>query len=66
MKAYLVQGPSAKSRKYCGSMAAVREAKSDIVEAEGCKKKDITHEEVEIPTSKNDLLDFINGVIDPL
>jgi hypothetical protein len=60
MRCYLVTGPGAK--RY-GSTQADAHAKRDaLVDKLGCKKKDVEIEEVEVPVSKADLLEFINGL----
>lgn len=61
MKAYLVEGGGL--RRYAGSQTEVREKRDEIMELAGIKKKDVTHEEVEIPTNKAELIPFINEIV---
>lgn len=49
--------------KFAGTQADARAARQALVDEHGVKKKDVSLDEVEIPTAKSDLLDFINGLI---
>lgn len=60
MRCYLVVGPGAK--RYGSTQADARTKREELVELIGCKKKDVEIEEVEVPVSKADLLEFINGL----
>jgi hypothetical protein len=46
--------------RFAGSMAQVREVKAGFITA-GALKKAVEHEEVEVPTGKQPLLDFLNA-----
>jgi hypothetical protein len=60
MRCYLVTGPGAK--RYGSTQADARAKRDELVDQLGCKKKDVEIEEVEVPVSKADLLEFINGL----
>lgn len=49
--------------RYAGTNALAREARDQLVEQFGIKKKDVTIEDAEIPTGKAELLEFINGLL---
>lgn len=66
MRAYKVHvqyGIGMTATKYAGTQAEVREARRSFVDEFSVKKKDVTTEEVEIPTAKAELLDFINSLV---
>jgi hypothetical protein len=58
MRCYLVTGPGAK--RYAATNADARNKREELVEQLGCKKKDVEIAQVEVPTAKAELLDFIN------
>lgn len=58
MRCYLVTGPGAK--RYAATNADARAKRDELVEQLGCKKKDVEIEQAEVPTTKAELLDFIN------
>ncbi len=58
MRCYLVKGPGAK--RYAATNADARTKRDELVEQLGCKKKDVEIEQVEVPTAKAELLEFIN------
>lgn len=58
MRCYLVTGPGAK--RYAATNADARSTRDELVEQLGCKKKDVEIEQVEVPTAKAELLEFIN------
>lgn len=58
MRCYLVKGSGAK--RYAATQADSRAKREELVSLLGCKKKDVDITEVEVPTSKADLLEFIN------
>lgn len=60
MRCYLVTGPG--MERYAGTRADARTKRDELVEQLGSKKKDIKIEQVEVPTAKAELLDFINGL----
>lgn len=46
------------------SQADARVKRDELIsDMEGIKKKDVTIEEIEIPSGKSDLIEFINGTI---
>jgi hypothetical protein len=49
--------------QFAGSMAEVRTIRDTFVEELGVKKKDVDVEEVDIPTSKTELLPFLNNLM---
>lgn len=60
MRAYKVSAEG--MFRYAGTQADARAARDEIVEALGCKKKDVEIEEAEIPTGKEGLLEFVNDL----
>lgn len=48
--------------RVAGTMAAARQARQEIVDAGNYKKKEIGIEEIDVPTKKDELLEYINGV----
>jgi len=52
--------------QFAGSMAEVRAVRDTYVEELGVKKKDVDVEEVDIPTSKTELLPFLNNLMKEL
>ena len=58
MRCYQVTGPGAK--RYAATNADARTTRDELVEQLGCKKKDVEIEQVEVPTAKPELLEFIN------
>lgn len=60
MRCYQVTGPGAK--RYAATNADARAKRDELVEQLGCKKKDVEIEQVEVPTAKAELLEFINGL----
>lgn len=58
MRCYLVQGGG--RMRYAGTQADARVTRDDIVEQTGCKKKDVSIEEAEIPVAKAELIAFVN------
>ena len=58
MRCYQVTGPGAK--RYAATNADARTTRDELVEQLGCKKKDVEIEQVEVPTAKAELLEFIN------
>lgn len=65
MKAYKVQaveGDVVVATRYAGSQAQVRELRDQLMEQFDVKRKQVSSEEVEIPTGKAELLEFINTV----
>lgn len=60
MRCYQVTGPGAK--RYAATNADARATRDELVEQLGCKKKDVEIEQVEVPTAKTELLEFINGL----
>ena len=60
MRAYQVQ-VQGKVKRYAGSMAECRAAKKEIMEADPTiKAGSVSYEECEIPTSKSELIPFLN------
>lgn len=60
MRCYLVTGPGAK--RYASTNADARATRDELVEQLGVKKKDVDIEQVDVPTAKAELLEFINGL----
>lgn len=60
MRCYLVTGPGAK--RYASTNADARATRDQLVEQLGVKKKDVDIEQVDVPTAKAELLEFINGL----
>jgi hypothetical protein len=60
MRCYLIQ--SARMKRYAGTNADATTTRNMIVEETGTRKKDVTIEQVDIPTAKSELLGFINGL----
>lgn len=66
MRAYLVAAqPQGSIVKFviASTQSDARSKRNELVSDLGIKKNDITIEEIDIPTSKNDMLDFINEQI---
>jgi hypothetical protein len=58
-RAYKVEAPGA--IRYASSTTHARELRTELMESLGCNKKDISiDEEVDIPTSKTDLIPWLN------
>jgi hypothetical protein len=52
--------------RFAKSVAHSRELRDQLVEKLGCRKKDVSiDEEVEIPTKKDELIDFLNELLAP-
>lgn len=49
--------------KFVGSLAEVTKARQGFVDQYSIKSRDTTYKEVDIPTSKPDLLAFINALL---
>lgn len=64
MRCYLVTGGGRK--RFAGTAADSKEVRDTIVEETGLKKKDVEIEQVEVPTSKTELLEFINELCEEL
>jgi len=60
MRCYQVTGPGAK--RYAATNADARAKRDELVEQLGCKKKDVIIEQTDIPVTKAELLEFINGL----
>ena len=60
MRCYLVTGPGAK--RYAGTQADARATCEDLVAQLGCKREDVKIEQTDVPTTKEELLEFINGL----
>lgn len=58
MRCYLVEGPGVK--RYAGSNADAKTTRIEIMDNLGCAKSAITITQVEIPTPKAELLEFVN------
>jgi len=50
-------------RRYAGTAALSREAREVLMATFGVKKKDVSIDEVEVPTAKADLLVFVNQIL---
>lgn len=63
-RAYLVEATNG-SKRYAKSVAHARELRDELLAAdEGLRKKDVSiDEEVEIPTNKAELIDFLNELL---
>lgn len=61
MRAYLVATPTS-GGKYAGTQAQASAAKKAYLDA-GAKRSEVTVTEVEIPTAKAELIDFINKLV---
>lgn len=62
MRCYLVKAPDA--CVYAGTNAAAREARRQLVEELGCKKSEVTIEQVDVPTAKDDLIGYLNRLLE--
>ena len=66
MRCYLVQVPAVKDdkrpKRYAGTQADARKVREELAAEYDVKKSSITIEEAEVPTSKGELLEFINGL----
>jgi hypothetical protein len=62
MKAYKVvaQAVGQRSSKWVGSQAAAASVRKDFNSKQGYRQSEITTLEIEIPTDKKGLLDFLN------
>ena len=64
MRCYLVQVPAVKDdkqpKRYAGTQADARKVREELAAEYDVKKSSITIEEAEVPTSKGELLEFIN------
>lgn len=60
MRCYLVTGPGVK--RYASTNADARATRDELVEQLGCRKKDVDIEQVDVPTAKAELLEFVNGL----
>lgn len=59
MRAYKIEGAGAV--RFAGSMAQARAERDELVTIKGVRKKDIKiSEEIEIPTNKTELIQFLN------
>lgn len=56
-------GDAALATRYASTAALAREARDELMEAQGVKKKDVTIEQTEVPTAKAELLEFLNGLL---
>lgn len=63
MRAYEVVAPGPVKR-YAGTSADARSTREALMAQTGAKKKDVSIDEVEIPTAKPDLLGFLNGLLE--
>lgn len=45
-----------------GSSAAASKKRTELTETLGCKRKDIEVEQVEVPTNKEGLIEFLNSL----
>jgi hypothetical protein len=61
MRAYRVEGGG--KLRFAGTAADAKDARQDLAELTGERKKDISVSEVEIPTAKDSLLGFINDLV---
>lgn len=62
-RAYKVDASNGAVR-YAKSVAHARELRDELVEQFGLRKKDVSiDDEVEIPTNKADLIDFLNQLL---
>lgn len=52
-----------KVTKYVGTNIDMHKARQQIVDDHNIKKKDLEVEQVDIPTDKSGLLDFINNLV---
>lgn len=48
--------------RFAGSQADMRIQRQNLVDLSGAKKSDFSVEEVDIPTGKGPLLDFVNSI----
>lgn len=62
MRAYEVKGNNGAVR-YGGTGADAKDKRDSLMDKYGLRKKDVVTIEIDIPTAKNDLLDFINGLV---
>ena len=64
MNCYVVKHGT--TRIYAGTNAEARAARQKIVDDTGCMKKTVIMEQTAIPTAKQDLLKFVNGLVKEL
>lgn len=64
MRCYLVQALT--NKRYAATNADAKVKRDEIMAKLGCKKKDVEIEQVEVPTSKTELLDFINKLCEEM
>lgn len=60
MRAYKVNDKQKKVTRFAGSQTDAKTHRDAIMEGLDVKKKDVTIEEIEIPTGKTELLGFLN------
>ena len=60
MRCYLVTSPGVK--RYAATNADARTKRDELMALLNRKKKDVEIEQVDVPTAKADLLEFINGL----
>ncbi len=64
MRAYKISAVGdGKPLGFGGSQAHAREVRDQVMARKELRKKDLQIEEVEVPTGKTDLLEFINGLL---
>lgn len=65
MKAYIVEakkGDTVFGTRYAGTAALSKSTRDELVESFNLRKKDVSIGDCEIPTSKAELLEFINSL----
>ena len=68
MRAYRVVGKTTNGTtvtRFAGTQADARQTRDAIVNDTGLKKGEVDIEEVEIPTAKAELIEFINELVSP-
>jgi hypothetical protein len=60
MRAYRIDAPGA--FRFAGSQGDASKRKAELVELRAVKRTQVSLEEIEVPTGKTELLDFLNGV----
>ena len=52
-----------KCERYAGTGLDAKWFRDTFIETFGCTKKEVTIEQVEIPTAKDDLIEFVNDLL---
>lgn len=58
---YTRPGDDKKTARWAGTQADAARVRMDVMTTEGLKRKDIHIEDVDVPTKKEELLEWLNG-----